>query len=267
MANQLDQLENDGEGLRSRLAELAPSFRGGYQTVEAMAQAFMREAIIRGIFPPGEKLNQDEIAATLGVSRIPVRACLRQLEAEGLVTIEPHRGARVSVLKASEVAELYAIRILLEDRLLDLACRKITPEGLESMRQAARAVDDGIAAGASSWRSSEDIDRRRSFYSQLYSFADQPRTLRLVEQLRDEVGRYLLMHRIHSHELSHVAFVELVAAGDRRAARRWLRDHLTQVSEEIQRLLTVRATQSPAAGEPSAVPKSSPEKKPSLEKA
>ena len=248
MVNKVDQLATatDRETTRSRLEELASSFRGSYQTVEGMAQAFMREAIIQGIFPPGEKLNQDEIAATLGASRIPVRAGLRQLEAEGLVHLEPHRGARVSVLKPAEVAELYAIRILLEDRLLDLACRKITPEGLDSLRRTARQLDDGIAADAPTWRSGEDIDRRRSFYTLLYSFAEQPRTLRLVEQLRDEVGRYLLMQRVHSHELSHVAFVELVAAGDRRAARHWLREHLKQVSEEIQRLLTAHAEQAPA---------------------
>ena len=162
------------------------------------------------------------------------------------MTLEPHRGARVSVLKPDEVAELYAIRMLLEDRLLDLACRKITPEGLAVIREAAREIDEGIAADASTWRSTDDIDRRRNFYSLLYSRADQPRTLRLVEQLRDEVGRYLLMQRVHSHEPSHVAFVELVAAGDRRAARRWLREHLKKVSVEIQQVLTVSVEQAPA---------------------
>jgi DNA-binding GntR family transcriptional regulator len=244
MVNPPDQ-PADRESTRARLEELTSSFRGSYQTVESMAQAFIREAIIRGVFRPGEKLNQDDIAAILGVSRIPVRAGLRQLESEGLLHLEPHRGARVSVLKPAEVAELYQMRILLEDRLLDLACRKITPEGIEAIRRAAREIDDGVAMDASTWRSNDDIDRRRSFYSLLYSFADQPRTLRLVEQLRDEVGRYLLMQRVHSHELSHVAFVELVTGGDRSAARRWLRDHLKQVSQEIQRLLTASAEEAP----------------------
>jgi len=60
-------------------------------TVEAL-----RERILRGDYPEGEPLRQDALADELGVSRIPVREALRQLEAEGLVTFSPHRGAVVS---------------------------------------------------------------------------------------------------------------------------------------------------------------------------
>ena len=69
---------NDATPDSDALAAIATSVRGSFQTVEDMAQSFIREAIHQGIFPPGHRLNLDGIAATLGVSRMPVRASLRQ---------------------------------------------------------------------------------------------------------------------------------------------------------------------------------------------
>ena len=70
------------------------------QTLTGMTLEAMRERILRGEYPEGEPLRQDAIAEELGVSRIPVREALRQLEAEGLVTFSPHRGAVVSTLRS-----------------------------------------------------------------------------------------------------------------------------------------------------------------------
>lgn len=240
MARDANQQQRSTE-IQSGLSRLSSTFRGNYKTVEAMAQVFMREAIVRGIFYPGEKLNQDDIATALGISRIPVRAALRPLEAEGLVRLEPHRGARVSVLTPAEIEELYSIRLLLEGWLLSLAIKKIRSDSIEQLRRSAKAIDAAVDKNARTWHSDEDIDRRRDFYRELYQVAGQPRTLRLVEQLREEVGRYLLLLRAHHNQSSHVDFVELIAAGDRTGARRWLKHHLTQVSSEIQRLLVESA--------------------------
>ena len=63
------------------------------QTVASMTVEALRDGILRGDYPEGEPLRQDALADELGVSRIPVREALRQLEAEGLVTFSPHRGA------------------------------------------------------------------------------------------------------------------------------------------------------------------------------
>src|SRR3954464_5168926 len=101
-----------------RLEAIVESVRRTFNTVEDMAQSFIREAIVTGGFRPGQRLNLDAIAATLGISRMPVRASLRQLETEGLIQMTPYRGARVSVLSPAEIAEVYEMRILLECYLL-----------------------------------------------------------------------------------------------------------------------------------------------------
>src|SRR5215217_1329322 len=84
------------------------------QTIASMTVEALRERILRGDYPDGEPLRQDALAEELGVSRIPVREALRQLEAEGLVTFNPHRGAVVSSLSLEEIAELFELRAEIE---------------------------------------------------------------------------------------------------------------------------------------------------------
>src|SRR5213596_2959 len=90
-------------------------------TIEAL-----RERILRGDFPEGEPLRQDALADELGVSRIPVREALRQLEAEGLVTFSPHRGAVVSTLSIQEIIELFELRAEIESDLMRRAIPLMT---------------------------------------------------------------------------------------------------------------------------------------------
>src|SRR6267378_6772890 len=86
----------------------------------------LRDQIIRGEIVEGSQLRQDAIAAQYQVSRIPVREALRQLEAEGLITIVPNRGAIVPALSPEDVEELFTIRALLEPELLKLSIPHLT---------------------------------------------------------------------------------------------------------------------------------------------
>src|SRR5689334_25063716 len=98
------------------------------QTLTTMTADAIRERILRGRYPEGEPLRQDAIGAELGVSRIPVREALRQLEAEGLVTFNPHRGAVVSTLSLKQIQELFELRAEIEGDLIRRAIPHMTPE-------------------------------------------------------------------------------------------------------------------------------------------
>ena len=74
----------------------------------------IRDMIVGGQLKPGDRLRQDELAETFGVSTMPIREALRQLQAEGLVTFQPRRGALVATLSVSEYEEIYRIREELE---------------------------------------------------------------------------------------------------------------------------------------------------------
>jgi DNA-binding GntR family transcriptional regulator len=75
---------------------------------------YLREQILEGLLPPGQRIVQDAVAAQFSVSRIPVREALRQLAADGLVTMERDVGARVAPLNPNELHEIYLMRENLE---------------------------------------------------------------------------------------------------------------------------------------------------------
>ena len=101
------------------------------ETVASATARALRDMILSGEIAEGEQLRQDALAAAHGVSRIPLREALRQLEAEGLVSFYPHRGAVVSTLSLAEIEELFEIRALIEPDLLRRAIRRLTKDDLD----------------------------------------------------------------------------------------------------------------------------------------
>lgn len=215
-----------GESAEELMAAVAVSVRSSFQTVEDMAQSFIREAIQQGVLPPGHRLNLDAIASTLGISRMPVRASLRQLESEGLLRIHAHRGATVSVLRPEEIAEIYELRILLEGYLLERAVENLDDALLDELATVVAELEGSPTL-------SERLDKRRAFYRRLYEQAHRPRAFRQVEQLRGSVGRYLLLQQVDEHQ-GHQEFLQLLRDRDAEASKAWVATHLTKVSTTLQ---------------------------------
>jgi DNA-binding GntR family transcriptional regulator len=222
------------------LQEVAKDIRGSFLTVEEMTESFIRQAILRGVFRPGERVPQDEIAAALGVSRMPVRASLRPLEAEGLLDIRPHRGAVVASLRREEITELYEMRVLLEGYLLERAIANLTASDVARLEEIARRLEGSPELA-------EGLAARKDFYRELYALADRPRAAALVEQLRDSVGRYLLLQRVDESSTGHFGLLDFLRSGDAAGAKTWLDAHLHRVSEKLQHLVPDGETESESA--------------------
>lgn len=94
----------------------------------------LRERILDGSLPPGNRLVEGRVSAEFDVSRIPVREALRQLASEGLVTIEPRRGASVTCFSEEQAMELVEVRGNLEALNAKLAARHRDPEQIAKMR-------------------------------------------------------------------------------------------------------------------------------------
>lgn len=102
--------------------------------------AYLREAILAGDIPPGARLRQQEIAARLGASRLPVREALRILELEGLTENETNRGARVPMLDCREVDLLYQMRERLEPLALAESLPNLSESDLGRLDQIQRQI-------------------------------------------------------------------------------------------------------------------------------
>jgi len=214
-----------------RFGEVVTQFASEYKTIGEMVYGVLREAIVTGAFAPGEWLRQEALADAIGVSRIPVRTALLQLEAEGLVNFHPHRGARVRTLSTAQIDEIYRLRMLLEPYALRLSMARMSPDRVERLRSLAATLDAA--------ESGEDlIDTRMRFYREAYDAARNPLLVEIIEELRGHVGRYLLSFRIsHDHPGGHGDLVEHIATGDLSAAESWLRNHLDDVRRSIQTLI------------------------------
>lgn len=95
----------------------------------------LRELILKGEFKMGERLMQEEWAKKLGVSRMPLREALRQLEIEGLVVIEPRRGAIVTPISSEDIEEIYQLRALLEGRAVEQSVAFLVREDIEDLEE------------------------------------------------------------------------------------------------------------------------------------
>lgn len=215
------------------MQSIADGLRGRYKTLEELVIEAVRTAILSGVFAPGAKLPQDQIAEDLGVSRIPVRSALRWLESDGLVVFQAHRGATVSTLNPEQVAEIYEIRARLEKFALKSACERVTPQDLAELEALADEMDRAAEADPGEWYTA-----RQRFYRRLYEIGKVPRTAALIDRLRGEVGRYLDRVRAPDPH-SHRVIIEAMRSGDPLSAEEWLDNHLAHVSKSIQE--TVRA--------------------------
>lgn len=215
----------------SSLDQVVARLTGGYRSISEMVYDVIKEAIVSGSFTPGERLPQEELAAAIGVSRIPVRSALIQLDAEGLVAFSPRRGAVVRSLSLAQIQEIFALRQVLETYALRKSMATMTPERVEEISQRASRLDEP-------GHGEEVVDRRRQFYQLLYDAESNPQLVEIIENLRTKLGRYLLGWRVTSGTAeSHALLGQMVAAGDVEAAVQWLTDHLERVRTNMETIL------------------------------
>jgi DNA-binding GntR family transcriptional regulator len=202
----------------------------------AVVHAALRDRIGRAELPPGEPLRQDRIAATFGVSHVPVREALSLLVCEGLATSHMNRGSVVSALSAEDARELAEYRGLLEAGLIRRAIPNLSRNDLAK----AEATLDELDAATS-------LDRivvlNATFHTILYARAERPFILRAIDSARLNLGRYLWLTWRNSDnaERSQAEHRRLLAhckAGDEEAAGKLTLKHLRATGEQVARIIT-----------------------------
>lgn len=101
-------------------------------------------AILAGDYQPGERIPEIKLADSFGVSRGPVREALRLLESEGLITVSPRRGARVTALSLAEVEQLFDIRGVLSSLAARRAAETITPAEIAALQGMAAEIRSSV---------------------------------------------------------------------------------------------------------------------------
>lgn len=220
--------------------------RPDVRTLPERLAELIRHAIFDGSIAPGQALRQADLAERFGVSRIPLREALRQLEAEGLVEFSPYRGATVATLHADELEDLAEIRRVLDSRVLRLACRNFTPElgrELEEILDARDLETDPLQWG----------HLHNRFYSTLFAAAGRPHLVRWILQVHAVSRRYFAV-LLRSTPIQRLMqrntrrLLEVVRRGDADEAVRALEEHYRAFTAKATILL--RELEQPAAEAP-----------------
>ena len=146
----------------------------------------IREDILSGHYEPHSNLRQDALAEKYGVSRIPVREALLQLEGEGLVSIQPRRGAIVTPLSLLEVDDVFALRLLLEIRLYHASAPKLDAAAIETASEVNQRYRDAIANQQHAVLGAINAE----LHMALYREAPLPTTRQIVAALLQTSQRY-----------------------------------------------------------------------------
>jgi DNA-binding GntR family transcriptional regulator len=214
-----------------------------HRTMSAAVADELRRRILDGEFPAGFQLRQDALAEEFGVSRIPVREALMQIEAEGLVKIHPHRGAIVSELSLGEIDELFELRMLLEPRLLKASAPRLNEEDFRGLNRILDEYGSELRAQhVGRWG-----ELNTEFHTLMYRHAEQPRSLAIVANLLRECDRHTrlqlsLTGGMERAEREHRQLVDLCAEGKVREACALLKAHIDHVRKSLRDFLLSRPT-------------------------
>jgi DNA-binding GntR family transcriptional regulator len=195
-------------------------------TRAAWVDQLLRRAILTGELAPGEKLYGEKLAERWGVSATPLRESFQRLAGEGLVVIEPQRGARVAPIDASAAVHVYDLRLL-----LDPAALRSSMEAGAADASYAEEVEAALRRLLVKHRSAVAFhDAHRAFHVALVSRCTNPLLLRQVTQLLDESQRYHALRvigvRAGDAAAEHRELARAVVDGDVKVAVKTLTDHL-----------------------------------------
>lgn len=207
-------------------------------TTAKMVAERLRDEIQDGMLAPGTRLRQNEVAERFGVSTTPVREAFAKLQAEGLVRIDPHRGAVVFLPSVSDLVEFYEIREALESLAVSHAIKRLDDVVVARLRELIaemRRTDD-----PRDWLRLND-----EFHLRLYACADKPRLSALIDNLRDASAPYIhvfVASRAPSERANdeHQAILDACIARNASAARRAIREHLRHASRDLVAFLGPR---------------------------
>ncbi len=213
-----------------------------YKTRTQLIVETLRERILSGEIKAGQPLRQAALAEELSVSRIPIREALLQLEAEGLVLFEPHKGATATELNAGQVDELFELRAMLEADLLAASLPLLTAEKLAQATNILSKLDKALGKenAANTWS-----ELNSSYHNCLYSAANRPQTQELVNTLNKSADRYIRMHLLWAGGISkaspeHNQLLDYCKSGDVEQAVSVLKQHILSSRDEIKAFLVQR---------------------------
>lgn len=189
----------------------------------------LRTAIVHGYFGPGERLGEESLAKSMGVSRGPIRDALTQLEREGLVVIQRHRGTFVARLTREDMDEIYSLRRVIERFAVQRVVALATPAQFDAMQQIVDTMGTYTERTITEQEAAElDVE----FHELLYLASDHRRLYDCWANMRRQIHILLLNRNVANADFrtvtvsSHQVILDALRARDEERATALIEEHL-----------------------------------------
>ena len=195
----------------------------------------LKRQIMVGEIAPGTRMMEVDLADEMGVSRTPVREAIRKLEKEGLVTIEPRRGAYASDISAKDMVDVLEVRQDLEGMAAGLAAQKIAEGDVLQLKDMTRRYKEAVEAGDIE----EIIKQDEDFHKYIVGLSDNKTLIKMVSQVQELALRFRYIYyddfsRFKNQPLEHQEIMEAIMSGDANSARRFAEVHISKLKDFVK---------------------------------
>jgi len=204
-------------------------------TLKAHLVLRLRDSIVTGVYKPGDRLNESKLARQFGVSRIPVREALMQLQEQGLVMNHPRRGMFVNTLSEEDTQKINSVRIVLESEAIKLCRAKLTPE--------MNARLNGLVERMEAWNPGSELDGAAldlEFHRMVWGYSGNKWLEKCLDSLVPAVMAHHALEGI-SHELvrwrlnHHRSLLDVIQGNSRQSPEEALLVHLRMAYNSPER--------------------------------
>ncbi len=205
-----------------------------HKPLREMVYEELKMQILTGAIVPGTRMMEVDLAEEMGVSRTPIREAIRKLEKEGLVTIEPRRGAYASMISTQDMVEILEVRQDLEGLAAYFAASRMTDEEMAELKEVAEAYNKAVREG----NMQDMIHHDTIFHRIIVDSCNNKILVNMVEQLQELVLRFRYIYydnfrRAENMPEEHREILEAIASGDADHAR-WAADvHIDRLKQLV----------------------------------
>ncbi|MBL8172962.1 MAG: GntR family transcriptional regulator [Acidobacteria bacterium] len=203
---------------------------------------YLRGEIVAGQLVPGERLNLEEMAERLKISKMPIKEAIERLAGEGLLEVQARRGTFVSRLDPVELAEIFEVRCALEVLAGELAVRRIQDADLEKLNQLIEEM--GQSTGQTNV--GRHLELNFQFHGLLVELSHNRKLIEMYHRLRTHIQIAAIHYRSESwvervaqEQREHRAIVQALATRDTEQVSRAIREHIkrggTSLLEDVER--------------------------------
>jgi DNA-binding GntR family transcriptional regulator len=208
-------------------------------TIRGRIVQMLTEHIAKGNFKPGQRLTEQQLAASLRVSRGPLREAIRELVETGLLVSLPYKGLYVRSVSSKDLEELYSLRTVLETFAFERIWNHRTDAALNDLRARSEALKATIDANTDGHRA---IEQELHLHSWCFTLSDHDLLQKSWQSMRSNVYFYFSLHQQAHHRKgplrqSHDLYVALACGDSLDDMRAHLKEHMRQGFETTQAAL------------------------------